>query len=278
MHISFQTIHTSNKFDDIIFDALKSSYENLYIEKEDEELLQLLELKYAYSLNESQFITGFNIIIDVVSPEDFDVFIDSFTNTIQDCDKVIAFIKLHDETRFRSYLKFYKTIASIEMQLREILTYIFYYEYSEDFYDLLHEYNVRFPKDTPDGSTLRERLENQFFYLSFSDYLRLEKPKKIQNIKDINSKLENSDSFEEFKQKVCDRGIKNEKHLDFLAAIKRDMKTMTIIRNAVAHNRTISTNKLAHFDTAKDHLLEHFKNFWIDIDSEETDDTYEWLI
>ena len=148
------------------------------------------------------------------------------------------------------------------MQLREILSCIFYYEYSEDFYNLLDEYEVNFPKDTPPQEELQERRENQFFYLTFSNYLSLNKPKELRKVNDINNILESSDSYEEFRDKICNRGIKNEKHLDFLAGIKQDLQTIESVRNSVAHNRTISPTTLGHYETARNHLLERFQEFW----------------
>jgi len=59
----------------------------------------------------------------------------------------------------------------------------------------------------------------------------------------------------------------SQKHLDFLAAIKQDLQTIESVRNAVAHNRTISSTKLGHYKTAKNHLIERFQEFW-----EETSD------
>ena len=262
MKINFQIVHNLEDIKSILFDAMKEAYENLYIERTEDELKSFYEIRYNFQLKNSKSIAGFEIEVEEISPADYDTFLDNFIDKIKDDEHIFALIKFHDETRFESYLNFYREIAALEMQLREILSFIFYHEYSEDFYNLLEEYEVNFPKDTPKQEELKERLENQFFYLTFSNYLILDKPKEIRQVKDINAILESADSYEDFKDKICNRGIKNEKHLDFLAAIKQDLQTIESVRNSVAHNRTISSTKLGHYETAKSHLIERFQEFW----------------
>ncbi len=262
MKVTFQTVHNAENIDAIIWEAIKNAYENLYIEKSDDELKALFEIKYNLPLKNSKSIAGFEIEVEEVSPEYYDSFLESFTGKIEDDDNCYTLLKFHDESRFETYLDYYGQIAKLEMQLREILSFIFHYEYSEDFYNVLEEYEVSFPNGKPREKELKARLENQFFYLTFSTYITLDKPKEIKQVKDINVILESSYSYEEFKDKVCNRGIKNEKHLEFLAAMKQNLETIESVRNSVAHNRTISSRKLGHYDTAKEHLLEAFQEFW----------------
>ena len=262
MKVNFQIVHDSEDIDSFLFLAMKEAYENLYIEREEDELKSFYKIRYNFHLRNSKSIAGFEIEIEEISPEDYDAFLNKFTGKIKDDQHIFALIKFQDETRFESYLNFYREIAALEMQLREILSFIFYYEYSEDLYNLVEEYEVNFPKDTPEQEELQKRLENQFFYLTFSNYLNLDKPKEIRHVKDINAILKSSDSYEDFKEKICNRGIKNEKNLDFLAAIKQNLQTIESVRNAVAHNRTISSAKLGHYETAKRHLTERLQEFW----------------
>ncbi len=264
MKVNFQLLHDSDDFDAIIFDALKSALESLYIEKSDDEIKLLYENKYNLSLLNSKWIAGFEVEANDISLDDHEAFLENYVNKMKEDGHVFALIKFHDEIRFKTYLNYYREIAKVEMHLREILSCIFYYEYSDDFYSLLEEYEINFPKDTPPQEGLQERLENQFFYLTFSNYFTLDRPKEIRHVKDMNAILESSDSYEGFRDRICNRGIKNEKHRDFLAAIKQDLQTIESVRNAVAHNRTISPKNLGHYETARDHLIERFKVFWDD--------------
>ncbi len=273
MKVFFQIVHNSENIESIIFDSMKEAYSNLYIEKSDDEVNDLFEIKYNLQLKNSRLISGFEIEVEELTDDEkelisekIDTFLGSFTGKIRESQHIFAIIKLHDETRFETYLNFYKEIACLEMRLREILSFIFYYEYSDDLYNLLEEYEVNINKGNLKQEELQqelqERLENEFFYLNFSHYLKLDKPKEIRHVKDISSILESSDSYEAFKNKVCNRGIKNEKHLEFLAAIKQDLETVEGVRNAIAHNRTISNTKLGHYETAKEHLIQSFQEFW----------------
>ena len=262
MKVTFQIVYNSKNIDAVVIKAMKIAYENLYIEKSDDELKSMYEIKYNLTLKDLKFIAGFEIEIEEISVESYDAFLENFTGIIKDNEHIFYLLKFRDEKRFESYLTFYREIAELEMQLREILSCIFYYEYSEDLYNLMDEYEVNFSKNTPQLEELQRRLENQFFYLTFSNYLSLDKPKEIRKVKDINKILENSDSYEEFRDKTCNRGIKNEKNLEFLAAIKQDLQTIESVRNSVAHNRTIPSTKLGHYETARNHLLEIFQEFW----------------
>ncbi len=261
MKVTFQIVHNVENIDDAIFNAIKTAYENLYAEKSDEELKSLYEVKYNTPLKKCKFIAGLEIEIEEIPAEDYDSFLRYFADIKED-EHIFALLKFHDETRLETYLDYYRQIAELEMKLREILSCIFYYEYSEDFYNVLEEYEVSFPKDAPREQDLKERLENQFFYLTFSNYVALEKPKQIRQVRDISVILESSHSYVEFKDKVCKRGIKNEKHLEFLAIMKQNLDTIESVRNSVAHNRTISDKKLGYYDTAKQHLLDAFHEFW----------------
>jgi len=262
MKVNFQIVHNAQNIEVVIRNALKMAYDHLYIEKSDDELSSLYATKYDLQSKNSKSIAGFEVEVEEVLPQNYDSFLECFKGKIEDDDNCYVLLKFHDETRFETYLNYYRQIAELEMQLREILSYIFYYEYSEVFYNLLEEYEVSFPRNAPKEVEFQSRLENQFFYLTFSNYITLDKPKEISKVRDINAILESSDSYEEFKDRICKRGIKNEKHLEFLAAMKQNLQTIESVRNSVAHNRTISSTKLGHYDTAKQHLLEAFQEFW----------------
>lgn len=264
MIVNFQIIYSEGDISNILNSAIIDAYSNQYLEVTEEEIEYSYIIKYEYALRNHNYIVGIEIDIENILQEELstDLFLESLFDYLLDERNIITLIKFHDETRFETYIDYYKEIAEIEMRLREILSCIFYYEYSEEIDNLLFEYRVRFPKNMPDNDLLRKRLENEFFYLTFSNYLNLDKPKKVNNAKDISLILESSSSFEVFKDNLCNRGIKNEKHLEFLAAINQDLTTIEGVRNAVAHNRTISSRKLGHYNTAKQHLINIFNKFW----------------
>lgn len=260
--ITFQIIHKSEQVSDFLKQSLKEAYDEFYIEKNDTEIIDLISIKYLTSLKPNKFLTGFYIIIEGVESNNFETFLETFINTIKENEDVSSLIKLTDETRFLQYIELYKEIAHLEMQLREILTYIFYKEYPESPFSVLGDYPIKPLKEAPNDEDFKNRMENEFFYLLFSDYISLEKPKEISNIKDISNILENSESFESFKEKITKRGISNERHQDFLASLKSNLDTIEKVRNSVAHNRTISERAFGHYEAAKNKLNESFNEFW----------------
>ena len=58
------------------------------------------------------------------------------------------------------------------MQLREALSLIFVDTYGEDFYNLLKDADVK-PFEESDEDQMEDYYENQFFFLLFSDYIKI---------------------------------------------------------------------------------------------------------
>lgn len=52
----------------------------------------------------------------------------------------------------------------------------------------------------------------------------------------------NIDTFEKFKIQLQDRGIKEVRHLDFIASIKTKLDPVEKMRNAIMHIRNLSDN------------------------------------
>ena len=108
MKVTFQTVHDSENIDAVVFDAIKMAYENLYIEKSDDELKSLYEIKYNLALRNSKSIAGFEIEVEEISSEDYDTFLQYFTDRINENEHCYALLKFHDETRFETYLNYYR--------------------------------------------------------------------------------------------------------------------------------------------------------------------------
>ncbi|MBC8392908.1 MAG: hypothetical protein H8E17_10140 [Deltaproteobacteria bacterium] len=77
---------------------------------------------------------------------------------------------------------------------------------------------------------LSERLENEFFHLLFSDYVKLDKPKILKQ-DDLFIIAEMSSNFEDFKSNILRRGVAKKGYLDFINSIKEDMNNLEKVRN-----------------------------------------------
>ncbi|MBU6339179.1 MAG: Abi family protein [Rickettsiales bacterium] len=161
----------------------------------------------------------------------------------------------------------FEEINSIEQKLREALVYIFVQQYPENVYDLLKEIEVKVVGDAPkNDKKFAELAENQFFYLLFTHYIKLSDLKPLGE-KDLINYVQNSDSYEDLKKNLLNRGITNPAHKNFLLSLKDVMQPIEDLRNCIAHNRSVNDDIFTNFMDAKEKFNERLESFW----SEEAD-------
>ena len=185
----------------------------------------------------------------------FERIYENFNDKIKSDEKFKKVVKFYDDFHLKDLLEYQKEIFEIEISLREIFTFIFLNRYP-DHEDFLSEYKVNAENET--------ELENKFFGISLFDYIRLDRNnlKGLEN-KDVLDIIFNSESFENFKENLNNRGILNGKHKDFILSIKEDLQKFKDVRNNVSHNRKIfeNENKKDDYLQAKSNLKKKIKEF-----------------
>ena len=203
-----------------------------------------------FTLNLSEFLTVFESINEL--DENIKIFIEDFILGIRYKIDAQCIIK---------YMQYYSEIYDLEMELRKVLTYIFNNEY-QDPLNLLTEYDLNI-LDKYTKENLTKCLENEFFHLCFSDYkliaLSRTKENKLKNI-DILNILKNAIDFEDAQKKLC-LGIKDEKHLSFLASIIQDIDSIQEMRNSIMHGRAYNKD-IEDYNRSKAQLSRRIKEFW----------------
>lgn len=161
--------------------------------------------------------------------------------------------------------KYYRRISRLEMNLREVLSYILWDTYGEK-KDLLRDYNMSV-KGKP------TEMENDLFCISFADYkdFRTEKLKKI-DYQEVFASLRNFDDFEEWRDDVTGRGIQKQEYEDFVASIKNNMEIIEKARNCISHFRYISEDDIASFERACEYVEGAIDAFWEREKEAETED------
>lgn len=108
-------------------------------------------------------------------------------------------LKLTDPEMHEQHRQYARELFAIEMRLREILSMIFIETFSgADFYSLLSEVEVTVAtKDLPQPDYLRAHAENEFFFLLFSSYVRLNSRKRPTKVEDLIGVIEESSDFED---------------------------------------------------------------------------------
>lgn len=98
-------------------------------------------------------------------------------------------------------------------------------------------------------ASTRATVENELFYLSFSQYIMLNQrpdPKPV----DLAQTLANAASFEEFRDLVVQPPVQNEDDAALIAGLASRMEAIESMRNCVAHNRKPSRSTRENYDTA----------------------------
>ena len=148
------------------------------------------------------------------------------------------------------------------MKLREVISLIFIDTYKDNYHNLLRdielspqfEKNPNLRKDEEQRKVyLKNRLENEFFHLLFTDYRKLTQLKQLKQ-SDLFFITESSNNFDEFKGNIIDRGVRKEEYLDFLNSIVEDMANLEAVRNCVAHSRTPNDNELINYEKSNGDL------------------------
>lgn len=269
--VTYQIIFTEDK--DIkkeLIELLKNAFTDNYDEFSEEDIENLIEIKYTKRIDEYKQIVGFDIEVDTIGTEVYSV-ISGFNDYLKEHQDISLVVKFYDESLLDDLSKIYEIIFGIEMRLREAVTLIFLDTYKIDYYDLLKDSNIN-PQSGKDGLPKKEeekrkflikRLENEFFHMSFKDYTNLSNTKELKQ-DDLFPITEASKDFQEFKEKILNRGVTNKYYKNFLEEVKKIMDNLEKIRNCVAHNRSVKEG-LLDYENYFEEIENKLDNFFIQV-------------
>src|SRR3989344_2221628 len=241
--VDFQILFNKEmNFKEELENILSTISENPESKIKKDDFNNLLNIKYIKKLSNSKFLVGFkiNIWYSVLS-QDIKLFCE-YLNDNENCDFVIKF---GDKYLFNSLQEYYKEIFFIEMQLREIFSYIFISTYETDCFSFLEFQRQKINplykgvKEDKIPNFLKNKYQNEFFYLTFSQYRQLKLPDIIKSETLINLLTDNK-TFDGLKKNIQKLGVLNPKKnefLEFLNRISENLESVETIRNCVAHNR-----------------------------------------
>lgn len=278
--ISYQIVFNKiSDFKDKILLLLKESIEENFGPLDQKTLENSLDFKKEKETLNNRFILAFNVIFEETW-ENLEGIIKTFSEKLNQEEDISVAFKFFDEILLRNLKEFYQEVFEIEMNLREILTFIFVYRYGGDFANLLKEINVDLVMkgerslegdkynllelkrdESKKIKYFQTLLENEFFYLLFENYKKLNLLKNLQQ-NDLLEIAKTSDNFEDFKKNILERGIVEDKHKIFLQEIENCLGDLDIIRNCVAHNRTPSEEEIRNYEKSRDEIKLKIEQFW----------------
>jgi hypothetical protein len=221
-----------------------------------------------------QVVYGFEINFDVNKEEFLETnrvesnyirnIINQFAEALNDDEDIKHVSKFYDELLLEHNLRLMGQIFEIEMNLRKALALIYFSAYKDEYYNVLRNDLVTLRKEDRNADRMKTFIENEFFFIDFSQYAALNqfpKPKTVDDILDI---LQESENFDVFREKL-NLPIKDEKDSDLLLSIKSQLDSHQKLRNCLAHNRTSSSTIRKDYEIAKitlDRVFEeYFKQF-----------------
>lgn len=174
----------------------------------------------------------------------------SFLDSVEKMDGVLSILKTQDTILQTKADEIYKIIASLEMELRNVLTYIITYDEKKINDELFKTFGIN-KSEKQDYEQIKKDYENGLFYVYFNHYAAFTEPEKLKVDKIIEFlQAPSVDTFEKFKIQLSDRGIRENRHLDFIASIKTKLDPVEKMRNAIMHIRNLSDNLVRNFEMA----------------------------
>lgn len=174
----------------------------------------------------------------------------SFLNSLENISGVVSITKMNDSILQEMALEYYKQIIELEMDMRNVLTYIITYSTKTINEDFFKTFGIN-KSEKLDARNIKDNYENGLFYIYFNHYASFTQPQKVKAEKIAELLQEpNISSFEQLKTKLQDRGLKEDRHIDFIASIKEKLNPIEKMRNAIMHIRNISDKAIQDFTMA----------------------------
>jgi hypothetical protein len=253
--VKVQINHTKNLSKEVLASHLYNEIGEEYDLSEDD-IESYFEIENIYKLPNESFISIFTIAfpeLDLRDLEPKDI-VKSYLDTLNHLDEVISLVKLRDDFLQEIATQFFNRLFAIEMELRNVLTYILTYDEKPIEKGIFKEFGVQLAESYNNGN-VTDNYENGLYYILFNHYASFGEPKKLkaEQISEILQDVSLS-NFQEFKNRLQRRYISEVRHTEFLFSIMQKLKPLEDMRNSVMHIRNLSDTKTANFDKAVNDL------------------------
>lgn len=165
------------------------------------------------------------------------IVVDEFSEALK-IPPVIHLVKFDDPLIYADLACWTDEIYTLEMKLRRVLTFVYLHAYQDgDPYELLREEFVQpMTKERPNPEYMKDRSENQFFYLTFSQYIGLNRRQDFK-LTDLLDLVRNKGAYEGFREELARAPVEDENDAVLLAGLKSRMEAIEAMRNCCAHSR-----------------------------------------
>lgn len=228
----------------------------------DQEVINdLIQLRHERIRDTSQHrIIGFSVEL----PEDIEpaeTIIEDFIENLCDSGHGFHIVKFEDPLLKTKLAERAKEIFDLEMKLRRVLSIIYLHAYqSEEPYNLLRDETTKTRTRDLEDQQMESATENQFFHVTFRDYIRLNQRRKF-SLDDILEFIRDFDQYDVFRDEILRKPIENTEDSDLLNNLKAIMDPIEQMRNCVAHYRRPSQQITENYGRAQAQLQERLDQY-----------------
>lgn len=258
----------------IITEALAEALEGNLNELDEDAVHQMIELRHermgddvTTETGEASRYTLLDFAIEL--PEDTalaDMVIRDFTGVLRTTEPIKHIVQFEDPLLEAELAARATDIFALEMKLRRVLSLVYLHAYQNgNPYDLLCDETVKpTAKEPPKPEQMASMSENQFFHLTFSDYIKLNQ-RRDRNLTALIDMIRTTDQYEAFRSEITRMPVQHEDDAVLLAGLKERMDAIEEMRNCVAHNRRPTPRVAENYRNARpllDEMLNSYLAHW----------------
>jgi hypothetical protein len=215
---------------------------------------------------------------------------DNFIGALQS-EPIDHVVKFEDPLLQQELVGRAKELFDLEMKLRRVISVIYLRSYHFGPYDLLRD-EMEKPMEPPHEAQMSAAAENEFFFLTFDQYVKLNRRPEIRQTQNLVSLIRENANYEDLVWELARPPIEEKDDAEFLAGLRALMDPIEKLRNCVAHNRRPSQklsddylNAMPRVNQALDQFLIRLGYAWHDemddgesIEDREARGAVEWAL
>jgi hypothetical protein len=189
-----------------------------------------------------------------------------FASALAETPPILHAVKFEDPLLRARLARYAEEIFALEMKLRRVLTVIYLHaNQGGEPYDLLRDESVQpMNKEKPMPDQMKAAAENQFFHLTFGQYIALNQRPEVK-LPALLSVVRDAATYDAFREELDRAPIEHEDDAVLVAGLKERMDAIETMRNCVAHNRRPNRRAVENYDNARpllDRMLDEYLARW----------------